>query len=248
MECVERGLDPLTTCLVVADESRTEKTICLAATPAIKKYGVPGRARLFEVVQKIKFANGGRRCFSPGEKLLGESCDAEELEKNPNLAMSYIVASPRMTLYMEYSARVYSVYLRYIAQEDIHCYSIDEVFINAEPYLATYKMTAHDRFGITQDMWLNYVGAYKNLRPDSNEPEMEIISLPGRLKIVGTAEITAAYIIELVGKKTKTVDGVRVIDEESMRIILEKIHQLSNWGEKRQAEILTEFLGDIKDG
>ncbi|WP_371262656.1 type I restriction endonuclease subunit R, EcoR124 family [Selenomonas ruminantium] len=105
-----------------------------------------------------------------------------------------------------------------------------------------------DRFGITQDMWLNYVGAYKNLRPDSNEPEMEIISLPGRLKIVGTAEITAAYIIELVGKKTKTVDGVRVIDEESMRIILEKIHQLSNRGEKRQAEILTEFLGDIKDG
>lgn len=105
-----------------------------------------------------------------------------------------------------------------------------------------------DRFGITQDMWLNYVGAYKNLRPDSNEPEMEIISLPGRLKIVGTAEITVAYIIELVGKKTKTVDGVRVIDEESMRIILEKIHQLSNRGEKRQAEILTEFLGDIKDG
>lgn len=105
-----------------------------------------------------------------------------------------------------------------------------------------------DSFGITQDIWLNYVGAYKNLREDDDEPEMEIISLPGRLKIVGTAEITAAYIIELVGEKTKTVDGVRVIDEESMRIILEKIHQLSNRGEKRQADILEEFLADINEG
>lgn len=140
VECVERGLDPLTTNLVVADESRTEKTICLAATPAIKAYGVPGRARLFEVVQKIEFVNACRRCFSG--KLIGESIDALELAKNPKLAISYIVAPPRMALYMAYSARVYGVYLRYVSPQDIHPYSIDEVFINVAPYLATYRMTA----------------------------------------------------------------------------------------------------------
>lgn len=144
VECVERGLDPLTTNLVVADESRTEKTICLAATPAIKAYGVPGRARLFEVVQKIKAANNKRRFFAPGRKLIGKSHDAAELAGNPNLAIDYIVAPPRMAFYMDYSARIYKVYLRYIAPQDIHTYSIDEVFINATPYLDTYKTTAHD--------------------------------------------------------------------------------------------------------
>lgn len=144
VECVERGLDPLTTNLVVADESRTEKTICLAATPAIKAYGVPGRARLFEVVQKIKAANNKRRFFAPGRKLIGKSHDAAELAENPNLAIDYIVAPPRMAFYMDYSARIYEVYLRYIAPQDIHTYSIDEVFINAAPYLDTYKTTAHD--------------------------------------------------------------------------------------------------------
>ena len=144
VECVERGLDPLTTNLVVADESRTEKTICLAATPAIKAYGVPGRARLFEVVQKIKAANRMRRFYAPGRKLTEVSHDATELANNPNLAIDYIVAPPRMAFYMDYSARIYKVYLRYIAPQDIHTYSIDEVFINAAPYLDTYKMTAHD--------------------------------------------------------------------------------------------------------
>lgn len=144
VECVERGLDPLTTNLVVADESRTEKTICLAATPAIKAYGVPGRARLFEVVQKIKAANNKRRFLAPGRKLIGKSHDATELAGNPNLAIDYIVAPPRMAFYMDYSARIYEVYLRYIAPQDIHTYSIDEVFINAAPYLDTYKTTAHD--------------------------------------------------------------------------------------------------------
>ena len=144
VECVERGLDPLTTNLVVADESRTEKTICLAATPAIKAYGVPGRARLFEVVQKIKAANNKRRFLAPGRKLIGKSHDAAELAGNPNLAIDYIVAPPRMAFYMDYSARIYEVYLQYIAPQDIHTYSIDEVFINATPYLDTYKTTAHD--------------------------------------------------------------------------------------------------------
>ena len=144
VECVERGLDPLTTNLVVADESRTERTICLAATPAIKAYGVPGRARLFEVVQKIKTANNKRRFLAPGRTFIGKSHDAAELAGNPNLAIDYIVAPPRMAFYMDYSARIYEVYLRYIAPQDIHTYSIDEVFINATPYLGTYKTTAHD--------------------------------------------------------------------------------------------------------
>ena len=144
VECVERKLDPLTTNLVVADESRTEKTICLAATPAIKSYGVPGRARLFEVVQKIREANGARRFYAPGHKLEGKSCDAVELSKNPSLAIDYLVAPPHMALYMDYSSRVYGIYLRYIAPEDIHTYSIDEVFINAAPYLDTYKLTARE--------------------------------------------------------------------------------------------------------
>ena len=144
VECVERGLDPLTTNLVVADESRTTKTICLAATPAIKSYGVPGRARLFEVVQKVKEANLRRKGNAPQCKLIGESCDATELAANPSLALSYIVAKPRMALYMDYSTRIYAIYLRYIAPEDIHSYSIDEVFMDVTPYLATYRMTAHD--------------------------------------------------------------------------------------------------------
>ena len=143
VECVERGLDPLTTNLVVADESRTTKTICLAATPAIKSYGVPGRARLFEVVQKVKEANLRRKGNAPKCKLEGESYDAVELAANPSLALSYIVAKPRMALYMDYSTRIYAIYLRYIAPEDIHSYSIDEVFMDVTPYLTTYRMTAH---------------------------------------------------------------------------------------------------------
>ena len=143
VECVERGLDPLTTNLVVADESRTTKTICLAATPAIKSYAVPGRARLFEVVQKVKEANLRRKGKAPQCKLIGESCDATELAANPSLALAYIVAKPRMALYMDYSTRIYAIYLRYIAPEDIHSYSIDEVFMDVTPYLTTYRMTAH---------------------------------------------------------------------------------------------------------
>ena len=141
---MERGLDPLTTNLVVADESRTTKTICLAATPAIKSYGVPGRARLFGVVQKVKEANLRRKGNAPKCKLEGESYDAVELATNPSLALSYIVAKPRMALYMDYSPRIYAIYLRYIAPEDIHSYSIDEVFMDMTPYLATYRMTAHE--------------------------------------------------------------------------------------------------------
>ena len=144
VECVERGLNPLTTNLVVADKSRTEKTICLAVTPSLKSYGVSGRARLFEVVQKVREINNLRRRNAPEREFTGASSSSVELEKNPSLELDYIVAPPRMAYYMEYSTRIYNVYLKYIAPEDIHVYSIDEVFIDITHYLATYKMTAHD--------------------------------------------------------------------------------------------------------
>ena len=141
-ECIERGLDPLTTNLVVADESRTEKTICLAVSPSLKAYGVSGRARLFEVVQKMKEVNSLRRTQAPGKEFTGTSYDARELKKNPSLEIGYIVAPPRMAHYIECSTRIYNVYLKYVAPEDIHVYSIDEVFIDATPYLRSSGLTA----------------------------------------------------------------------------------------------------------
>lgn len=144
VECIGRELDPMTTNLVVADPSRTEKTICLAVTPSLKAYEIPGRARLFEVVQKVKEINRSRAYKAPGRKLTGTSSNDLELKSNPSLALDYIIAPPRMAYYMEVSAAIYNVYLKYIAPEDIHVYSIDEVFIDLTHYLGTYKMNAHD--------------------------------------------------------------------------------------------------------
>lgn len=144
VECVERGLDPLNTHLVVADESRTEKTICLAVSPSLKAYGIPGRARLFEVVQQVKTENAKRLRNAPKGGFQGKSCDAGELEKDPVLALDYIVARPRMAHYMEYSTRIYSIYMSFVAPEDIHVYSIDEVFMDVTAYLATTGLTAHE--------------------------------------------------------------------------------------------------------
>ena len=144
VECMQRGLDPMTTNLVVADESRTEKTICLAVSPSLKSYGVPGRPRLFEVVQKIKAVNNQRKWKAPKKTLVGESYNNTELQARPELAVSYIVAPPQMAKYMEVSTQIYNVYLKYISPEDIHVYSIDEVFIDATHYLGTYKCTAHE--------------------------------------------------------------------------------------------------------
>lgn len=144
VECVERGLDPLKTNLVVADESRTEKTICLAVSPALKSYGISGRARLFEVVQRVKEVNAERRRKAPQRKLEGQSSNAPELDANPALALDYIVAEPRMALYMEYSTKIYHIYLKFIAAEDIHVYSIDEVFLDVTNYLKSYGLTAHE--------------------------------------------------------------------------------------------------------
>lgn len=144
VECVERGLDPLTTNLVVADLGRTEKTICLAVTPALKAYGISGRARLYEVVQKVKQVNELRKTDAPMRKLTGESSSSVELEKDKSLALSYIVAPPRMAHYMKYSTDIYNIYLKYIAPEDIHVYSIDEVFMDITCYLKTYQKTPRE--------------------------------------------------------------------------------------------------------
>ena len=141
VECVERGLDALTTNLVVADESRTDKTICLAVSPSLKAYGIPGRGRLFEVKQRVKEVNAAR---ARKARLTGKSSDDTAVQADPHLALDFLVAVPRMALYMEVSARIYEVYLKYVSSEDIHVYSIDEVFIDATDYLPLYGLTAHE--------------------------------------------------------------------------------------------------------
>ena len=144
VECTERGLDPMTTNLVVADPSRTEKTICLAVSPSLKTYGIPGRPRLFEVVQKVREANALRQLSAPGGKFTGSSFDFKQLQTSPELAVDYLVAPPQMAHYMEISARIYQIYLKYIAPEDIHVYSIDEVFLDVTAYLKTYGLSSRE--------------------------------------------------------------------------------------------------------
>ena len=144
VECTERQLNPLTTNLVVADSQRTEKTICLAVSPSLKSYGIHGRARLFEVVQRVKEVNLERKSKAPGRQFTGSSYSATELAAHPELELSYITAPPRMSFYLEYSTIVYNIYLKYIAPEDIHVYSIDEVFMDVTHYLKTYAMTPRE--------------------------------------------------------------------------------------------------------
>lgn len=144
VECMQRNLDPMTTNLVVADLSRTEKTICLAVSPSLKQYGISGRARLFEVVQQVKQANAQRQRYAPGRTFTGASHDDTELKAHPELAIDYVVAPPQMAKYMKTSTEIYNVYLKYVAPEDIHVYSIDEVFIDATHYLGTYKLTPRE--------------------------------------------------------------------------------------------------------
>ena len=144
VECRERGLDPLTTNLVVADPSRTEKTICLAVSPSLKACGVGGRCRLFELVQKVREANATRRYKAPNRRFNGKSYLDNELKTNPGLEIDYIVAPPRMALYMEISTKIYQIYMRHVSPEDVHVYSIDEVFIDVTPYLKIYNLSAHD--------------------------------------------------------------------------------------------------------
>lgn len=141
VECVERQLDPMDTNLVIADASRTEKTICLAVSPSLKAFGISGRARLFEVVQKVREVNTLRKSKAPNHQFLGESYLAGELQEHPEFSLSYIIAPPRMAHYMEYSTKIYEIYLKYIAPEDIHVYSIDEVFMDVTAYLKTYALS-----------------------------------------------------------------------------------------------------------
>lgn len=144
VECVERGLDPLDVNLVVADHTRTEKTICLAVSPPLKEYKIPGRARLFEVIEKVKEANRLRLEKIPGKKFKGKSCYASQLRKFPEMEIDYLTATPRMAHYIECSTKIYSIYLKYVAAEDIHVYSIDEVFMDVTHYLKTYRMTERE--------------------------------------------------------------------------------------------------------
>lgn len=144
VECIERGLDPLKTNLTVADESRTDKTICLAVSPSLKKVGVGGRCRFFELRQAVKQINYKRKLKAPNRQFIGKSCLVDELEKNPALELDFIIAPPQMAHYMEISTKIYKTYIKHISPEDIHVYSIDEVFIDATQYLKMYNLSAHD--------------------------------------------------------------------------------------------------------
>lgn len=194
VECVERGLDPLDACLVVADKSRTDKTICLAVSPALKAFGVGGRPRLFEVIQRVGEVNRQRG-------RAGKSTSGKQLAENPQLAIDYHIAPPRMALYVSYSRRVYEVYLRYIAPEDIHVYSVDEVFIDATDYLDIYGMTAHE---------LAMTLIREVLR------ETGVTATAG----IGTNLYLCKVAMDIVAKKMKPdADGVRIaeLDEMSYR-------------------------------
>ena len=203
VECVERKLDPLTTNLVVADESRTEKTICLAVSPSLKAYGIPGRARLFEVVQRVKEVNAERLRKAPGHRFRGKSSSAVEL-KDPSLELGFEIAVPRMAKYMERSTEIYSIYLRFAAPEDIHVYSIDEVMIDASAYLDTYGITARE---LARRMILSVLR------------ETGITAAAG----IGTNLYLAKAAMDIVAKHVEAdADGVRIaeLDEMSYRRLL----------------------------
>lgn len=213
VECKERGLDPLKTNLVVADESRTQKTICLAVSPSLKSYGISGRARLFEVVQRVKEVNAKRLQRAPGHKFTGDSCNFTQLKETPSLAVSYITAPPRMAYYLEYSTQIYNIYLKYIAPEDIHVYSIDEVLIDATHYLGTYQLTAR--------------GLAKKLIQEVLQ-ETGITATAG----IGTNLYLCKIAMDIVAKHTMPdKDGVRIaqLDEVTYRKLLWNHYPLTDF-------------------
>lgn len=213
VECIERGLDPLNTNLVVADDSRTDKTICLAVTPTLKSYGIKGRARLFEVIQRINQVNNERRMNIGRRRMSGKSHLDNVIKTHPDVAVDYIVAPPRMAYYIEYSTRIYDVYLKYIAKEDIHVYSIDEVFIDATNYLSTYKTTAHDLARMILKDVLKTTG---------------ITATAG----IGTNLYLCKVAMDIVAKHiTADDDGVRIatLDEMSYRKLLWNHRPLSDF-------------------
>lgn len=215
VECIERGLDPLTTNLVVADESRTEKTICLAVSPSLKAYGIPGRARLFEVVQKVKEVNASRKRGEP--------------------EITYIAARPRMALYLKYSTDIYQIYMKYVAPEDIHVYSIDEVFMDVTAYLHTYRMTARELAGkIVRDV-LTQTG---------------ITATAG----IGTNLYLCKVAMDIVAKHVEPdADGVRIAELDEMRYRerlwdhrpLTDFWRVGGGYARRLAEVGLHTMGDI---
>ena len=194
VECVERGLDPLTTNLVVADASRTDKTICLAVSPSLKTYGIGGRARLFEVVQRVRQVNQARRLEAPGRKLAAPSFNNLKVQSDPSAALGYITATPQMARYMEVSSRIYTIYLKYVAPEDIHVYSIDEVFIDLTDYLRMRSCTAREMTGLMIRDVLSGTG---------------ITATAG----IGTNLYLAKVAMDIVAKHTEPdKDGVRIAE------------------------------------
>ena len=201
VECVERGLDPLKTNLVVADKSRTDKTICLAVSPSLKSYGLGGRARLYEVKQTVKVFNAKKLRDNKLKEFKRESFINDEVVSNKDIGLDFLIATPRMAYYMEYSSRIYEIYLKYVSEEDIHVYSIDEVFIDVTHYLKTYKMTARDL-------------ALKMIK--------EVLNKTGVTATcgIGTNMYLAKIAMDIVAKKMEAdKDGVRIaeLDELSYR-------------------------------
>ncbi len=235
VECIERELDPMTTNLVVADASRTEQTICLAVSPSMKRYGIPGRARLFEVVQKVKEVNALRRAKAPGHQFTGKSTHGPALDADPGLELDYITAPPRMAHYMEHSSKIYQVYLKYVAPEDIHVYSIDEVFIDVTPYLRSSGMNAYDFVkAIVQDV-LHTTG---------------ITAAAG----IGTNLYLCKVAMDIVAKHVEAdADGVRIaqLTEQSYRQLLWEHQPLTDFWrvgrgyEKRLNKVGLYTMGDI---
>lgn len=235
VECVERQLDPLATNLVVADVERTEKTICLAVSPSLKAYGISGRPRLFEVVQRVKEINRERRSKAPARQFTGTSCDGPELAAHPELELSYIIAPPRMAFYVEYSTRIYNIYLKYIAPEDIHVYSIDEVLMDVTDYLQIYRSTAREL-------------ASRILR-DVLE-STEITATAG----IGTNLYLCKVAMDIVAKHVSPDEnGVRIgeLDESSYRRLLWGHRPLTDFWrvgqgcQRRLAEVGLFTMGDI---
>ncbi len=208
VECVARGLDPLTTNLVVADVSRTEKTICLAVTPSLKAYGIGGRARLFEVVQRLREVNYERQMKSPSRRLTGKSFSDTELKEHPDWAVDYIAAPPRMAHYIDVSSKIYGIYLKYIAPEDIHVYSIDEVFMDVTAYLKSYKKTAVSTSSPAHELAMTMI--------------RDVLSQTGITATagIGTNMYLCKVAMDIVAKKAPAdKDGVRIaeLDEMSYR-------------------------------
>ena len=248
VECVERRLDPLNVNLVVADPTRTEKTICLAVSPALKSYGIGGRARLFEVVQRVEYINNERRMKAPGRRLTGKSYFATELKYDPSLAVDYVVAPPQMAHYMKVSAQIYGIYLKYVAPEDIFAYSVDEVFIDATNYLGLYHTNAHDfaRMLIKDVLHTTGITATAGIGPNMFlcKVAMDIVAkhIPADSDGVRVAELTEEKFKEELWSHTPITDFWRVGRGTAARI--EKIG-LYTMGDIARCSLSRQGIGQL---